>query len=100
MSIWSSFVQVEPLREQGYGRDISPGSVLDLADTGINGRRGDLLRLWLCASARPSGAPIEDASAVLDRRQVIELRDHLTAWLTRCPGTLTIPDDPTYQDTP
>lgn len=44
MSIWSSFHQTEPLREPTSGRDIVTGSVLDLADSGMQGLRGDLLR--------------------------------------------------------
>lgn len=76
MSIWSSFGGIEPLREGQYGADIDPDSYLDLADTGLRGRRGDLLRLVIYAD-KVTGL------AVLDRKQATDLRDQLTAWFDR-----------------
>jgi len=77
MSIWSSFAQIEPLREGQYGAHIAERSWLDLADTGLRGNRGELLRILVDEGDRT------EATAVLDRSQATELRDQLTSWLDR-----------------
>jgi hypothetical protein len=76
VSIWSSFADIEPLRDSQYGDNIVPDSWLDLADTGLRGPRGGLLRIIVDDGDH-------DPGVVLDRRQATLLRDHLTQWLRR-----------------
>ena len=107
MSIWSTILWIEPVAEVGYKPgDGVRGGFVDVASA-VPWYGGDGMRLSIreprlrallsCGPGAPDcvlTAPL-DAEVLLDRAQVIELRDALSAFLARTePETSNAPLPP------